>query len=172
MKGEEDRCLEQGMDAYLSKPIELARLKHVLDQWLPSSDSSNPPVAEETIASMPTVEAPELAVFDPGVLIKMLGNKPAIHRRLLEKFLGDTRERASTLFQACTARDAETVRKIAHSLKSAARSVGAMRLGDLFEQLEKAGKAGDGEHFQTLSKQMTITLEEAAQMIQSYLENS
>src|SRR5262249_24513379 len=35
MKGEEQRCLATGMDAYLAKPIAMDRLRATLDRWLP-----------------------------------------------------------------------------------------------------------------------------------------
>jgi CheY-like chemotaxis protein len=41
MKGEEERCLAVGMDGYLAKPVEMARLRAQLDRWLPAR--RNPP---------------------------------------------------------------------------------------------------------------------------------
>jgi CheY-like chemotaxis protein len=34
MKGEEERCLATGMDAYLSKPVNIERLRATLERWL------------------------------------------------------------------------------------------------------------------------------------------
>ena len=35
MKGEEERCLASGMDAYLVKPVSIERLRATLERWLP-----------------------------------------------------------------------------------------------------------------------------------------
>ena len=39
LQGEAERCLESGMDDYLSKPVELERLGHALGRWLPNMPS-------------------------------------------------------------------------------------------------------------------------------------
>ena len=35
MKGEEERCLAIGTDAYLLKPVNIERLRATLERWLP-----------------------------------------------------------------------------------------------------------------------------------------
>ncbi|MCB1776602.1 MAG: PAS domain S-box protein [Candidatus Competibacteraceae bacterium] len=169
IKGEEERCLKQDMDAYLSKPIELARLKLVLDQWLSSVNPSVAHVTEEATSPTHVIEILELPVFDAEVLTKMVGNNAAIHQRLLEKFLVNAQQQMSELLQASKAQNTEMVGQIAHTLKSAARSVGAMRLGELCQQLEYAGKAGDGECCQALSKRLNATFDEVARVLRSRL---
>lgn len=170
MKGEKEYCLQHGMDAYLSKPIELERLKFVLDQWLTSSASSERAVAKDINVAMPKAEDSDLPVFDSEVLTKLLGDKPAIHRRLLEKFLNDTQGHVSQLLQACDTQNAVLVHQAAHSLKSVSRSMGAMRLGILFEQLEHAGRAGNGKQCLSLGRQLNAAFNEAERVIRAYLE--
>lgn len=90
MKGEEAHCLEVGMDAYLSKPIELARLKSVLNQWQPTTGASGTAGAAESETPTPDKEIGELALFDPNALTRLVGNKPAT-RPSVEAFPGEPR---------------------------------------------------------------------------------
>ena len=41
MKGEEERCLASGMDAYLVKPVSIERLRATLERWLPVQAESS-----------------------------------------------------------------------------------------------------------------------------------
>ena len=41
MKGEEERCLASGMDAYLVKPVSIERLRATLERWLPIQGESS-----------------------------------------------------------------------------------------------------------------------------------
>ena len=41
IKGEEERCLASGMDAYLVKPVSIERLRATLERWLPVQEESS-----------------------------------------------------------------------------------------------------------------------------------
>ncbi|MBO9880522.1 response regulator [Xanthomonas sp. D-109] len=69
MAGDRQRCLDAGMDDYLSKPIDRARLETCLQRWLPLQPATLPagaafapepeagPATAAAIASRPTAEA-------------------------------------------------------------------------------------------------------------------
>jgi len=42
MPGDRDRCLSEGMDDYLAKPVELEQLVEILAKWVPGRDRGSP----------------------------------------------------------------------------------------------------------------------------------
>ena len=94
-----------------------------------------------------------------------MGDKPAMHRRLLEKFLINAQAQLSIIINAAATGDVATICHTAHALKSAARTVGAMQFGELCHELEKAGKAGDEPTCKALAERMNGTFATAAERI-------
>ena len=139
LKGEAKRCGVVGMDGYLSKPVQLEKLKAVLNKWLPAA-----PVAEPAaVAPVPTSVA-----LDVRVLAALVGDEPATIRKILSVFRTSATATAAELAATLTAGDAAQASALAHRLKSAARSVGALKLGALCAAIEEAGKTG---HHQALA---------------------
>jgi PAS domain S-box-containing protein len=136
--GESHRAREAGMDDYLTKPIQLAVLQKALSKWLPhSAQSGEPDLPAESAAA--ASEAPTLEI---KTLHGLVGDDPAIIRDLLQDFLDAMRAASRAMNTALEAQDLPGIAAIAHRLKSSARSVGALRLGDLCAELENASKIG------------------------------
>lgn len=125
MQGMSERCIAQGMDDYLSKPLLLDELGRMLIKWMP----------------LP-VRAADYPVWDGETLTRLIGDKPDMRQRLLEKFLVKARMRIDEMINA--GGDRELAAHAAHALKSAARTVGALRLGELCQAMED-GVAVHGE---------------------------
>ncbi len=69
---------------------------------------------------------------------------------LIQTFLGDSDLRMQSLREAAASREAETIRKAAHSFKGSSGNIGARRLSELCRQLEElmsAGKPADMDAF-------------------------
>jgi HPt (histidine-containing phosphotransfer) domain-containing protein len=112
---------------------------------------------EELLGVADSAEA-GLPVWDQGALVRVVGKNPAVHQRLLRRFLHD----ADILLGAmdvgvATARYQDAAAQ-AHKLKSSARTVGAMRLGACCAELERAGGAGDAAACAALSLQLRQAL--------------
>ena len=146
LKGEAEHCRAVGMDDYLSKPVQLVNLKAMLEKWMPRGPHDNagnapgfhpgymPPASPITGAQAPV---------DVNVLKKLVGDDEAVIREFLHDFRISAAKIAVELHTACAAGQAADTSALAHKLKSSARSVGALALGELCAEMEKAGKDGD-----------------------------
>ncbi|MDP2761992.1 MAG: PAS domain S-box protein [Sideroxyarcus sp.] len=166
LKGEADHCRAIGMDDYLSKPVQLVNLKAMLDKWLPvavepvpdvgraaSTDSGQALPADEKMCRVTSIgqAEPDLLQLHEGgnlpvdvnVLKALVGDDEVMIREFLHDFRLSAAKIAVELRVACTAGEAIAAGALAHKLKSSARSVGALALGELCAAMEKADKAGD-----------------------------
>ncbi len=151
--GQEDQrlCLQAGMNTVLTKPIEPELLFLTLSRWLGSPDfHARPPAGDEATATPPALKPAQpdvsaLAVWDAGALTRIVGDNPAAHARLLDKYQLTAGETIAAM-QTCASGGQWTgVADQAHKLKSSSRSVGAMQLGALCESLEHAGRANKAD---------------------------
>ncbi|WP_111640541.1 Hpt domain-containing protein [Marinimicrobium alkaliphilum] len=61
---------------------------------------------------------------------------------LIDTFIRDSAERIAALQKALASRDAEAVRRAAHSFKGSCRNLGAIRLADLCQGMEHQSAQG------------------------------
>jgi DNA-binding response OmpR family regulator len=147
MQGESVRCLEHGMDDYLAKPLRLNELKAMLKKWLPRAELTEPrpeygSSAPSGLRESAILDVDTLPVWDELALTVIVGDNPEMHRRLLEKFLLNSRARMDEILTDSMSSE-ELVRSV-HALKSAARTVGAMRLGELCQAVETTARQSPG----------------------------
>jgi CheY-like chemotaxis protein/HPt (histidine-containing phosphotransfer) domain-containing protein len=134
MRGEEERCLAAGMDAYLVKPVSIDRLRATLERWFPTREADEAGHKERGGPG---------AALDCNVLSAWLGDDRAAIQALLEKFRESAIEAEREINAAVRARNLARLAAAAHKLKGAAQAVGAGGVGAAATALEQAGKAGD-----------------------------
>jgi CheY-like chemotaxis protein/HPt (histidine-containing phosphotransfer) domain-containing protein len=144
LKGEADHCKAIGMDDYLSKPVQLLQLKTMLKKWQPVV-LSGPIVqhSEPSEVESGTPLADRSPAVDIRVLAALVGEDPTVLGELLNDFRESANRIAIELRKAARANDPQAAGALAHKIKSAAQSVGAVALGKFCAELEKAGKASD-----------------------------
>jgi CheY-like chemotaxis protein len=135
MKGEEERCIAIGMDAYLAKPVTIEQLRVTLERWLSVDDSKRGQAAC-------VAQSNPAAAIDRAVLANWLSDETTIDS-LLRKFR-DTAIEIERIVEACSrSGDLAALAAAAHKLKGAAQAVGATGVATAAALLERAGKAGD-----------------------------
>jgi CheY-like chemotaxis protein/HPt (histidine-containing phosphotransfer) domain-containing protein len=132
MRGEEERCLAAGMDAYLAKPVTFERLRAALSRWLPIGQDD----AEATHAT-------ERSAIDESTLRAWLGDDPDAVAELLQDFLRDARVAERDIGVSLSTGNLPALAATAHRLKGSALAIGARRLAEVATALEQAGRTGD-----------------------------
>jgi len=79
------------------------------------------------------------------VLEALVGGTPAVLQGFLTHFQTSAARTAAALGEACRGGQSARAAALAHQLKSSARAVGALALGELCAELERTGQAGTPE---------------------------
>jgi CheY-like chemotaxis protein len=139
MRGDRERCIEAGMDDYISKPIDAAELFTVLKRWLPPIETRSG-ISEAEPASSATPLA-DLHVTERLNLFEQEFSA-AMVVRLIDKFLPDTAQRLVDLRKAVEAVDAQAVARAAHGLKGSYGNIGSQEAAGVCLQLEQEARSG------------------------------
>jgi PAS domain S-box-containing protein len=134
LRDEKLRCREVGIDTYLTKPVRLLQLKAALEEAL--GPAGHPEHA------LPGAAAAGTAV-DLGVLADLIGDEAAEIDEVLRAFVTSAEALGSDLVQAAGGGAPQAAADAAHTLKSSARTIGALPLGDLCARIETAGRIGN-----------------------------
>ncbi|AFL72747.1 response regulator [Thiocystis violascens] len=145
MRGDQEQCLDAGMNDYVSKPVSPAILAEVLARWLPrelpSATHPSSEVVEETAARF--VQEPEVPVFDRADLMSRLMEDDVLARTVAEGFLSDLPRQIVALRGSLDVGDAPGAERQAHNIKGASANMGGQRLRAVALAMERAAKAGD-----------------------------
>ena len=119
MKGDAERCLAAGMDAYLAKPLQPRELDAVLARL-----------------------APDVAI-DRERLLERVGGDARALAEVARIFLADAPRRLAEIRRAIARGDALALRAAAHTLKGAVSNFGAQAAADAAFALQRIGDSGE-----------------------------
>jgi CheY-like chemotaxis protein/HPt (histidine-containing phosphotransfer) domain-containing protein len=149
--GDREKCLQAGMDDYISKPVRIGDLQSALERWGPmmsrKSDTSfltrtNPMPVEHLIDQ--TVIA-ELQAVPPSDGVGLL-------KELVALFLDGAPSRIAQINQSIN--DSPMLAFHAHALKSMSLNLGAKRIIELSQKLEELGRTRNVQGAPALLKEL------------------
>ncbi|HZO12622.1 MAG TPA: response regulator [Polyangiaceae bacterium] len=132
MKGDRERCLRAGFDAYLCKPIRPDELFDAIDAVVPT-DYGAPAAA----LSRPATD------FDPDSLLARAGHDLDLARELASIVLEEQDGWLRSIDAAIAREDAAELQRVAHTIKGAVASCGAHAAADVALMLERMGRDGE-----------------------------
>jgi PAS domain S-box-containing protein len=135
MPADRDRCLSEGMNDYISKPVELQHLEQVLLKWLRPSERGGLEKTRE--------EASAKGVFDADGLMRRLSGDRQLASITLRGFLQDVPSQLDNLRRMLGASNASGMRAQAHMLKGAAATVAAEGLRAIALEMERTATTGN-----------------------------
>ncbi len=134
---------EAGMDAHLTKPIVPQLLYDTLARWLPPQ--ALPEVPDPPAPASDTLVLPALPGIDSAAGLRLHMNRPEFYLRSLHDFRRDFATSTRQLNEALVSGQWPAARRLAHSLKSVAGSLGAGRLAEAARRLENLIASGTSD---------------------------
>ncbi|MBF0390229.1 MAG: response regulator [Desulfamplus sp.] len=156
MQGDKERCLEAGMDDYITKPVTPQALAEVIQRLLPEKDIA---MSDDKLESQKSIITPQksyianstlsladdetLPVFDlKGVLSRLMHDK-ALISMLVKMFIEDTPKQIDVLKGYLDSADAVKAERQVHSIKGSCANVGGEAMMALAQKMERLAKAGN-----------------------------
>jgi HPt (histidine-containing phosphotransfer) domain-containing protein len=134
-----ERCLQAGMDDYLTKPLVRTELFRVVERWLRSDPA---PAGQHEAADLP---APA-SLLDDAVLERLEEDVgPELLPGMLQTFVAEARRLVAGIEGAVERGDMDAARNHAHTLKGSAGTFGAPALQSAALVLERAAAEGNAD---------------------------
>src|SRR5437867_1983564 len=137
MKGDRERCLEAGMDDYISKPIDPEQLYRVVEKYRASAPPPAPAAAGPVTAEADMV-AP--VVLNWQASLKRMGGRVKILAQLAQLFQQECPQLLAEIRTAISQEDSHTLQRAAHTLKGSAALFCAEAVIEAAWKLESMGR--------------------------------
>jgi HPt (histidine-containing phosphotransfer) domain-containing protein len=164
--GDREACIGAGMDDYIVKPVQVAKLRAAINRGAEHVSAQVATVAAAAATPAPT-QAPAPPNSGQAIDLAALAHFGDLSRpdeapmviELIDLFLDDAPSQIGKMTTAAAAGDRETLHLAAHTLKGSAINIGAPLLAGACDKLEQQAKADSHPQERELLSQVAVEFE-------------
>ncbi|MFD2165061.1 response regulator [Thalassotalea euphylliae] len=179
MKSDKERVVKEGMNAHISKPIDVKQMYGTMAQWLaPKTDDELSQVInkpQEAVSANPVAQPLKLTVVDMAKGLEVCNGNESLYRRLLSRFVEGQRSFSDEYNAYFEQRDWKGATRVAHTLKGSAGNLGATTLFKSAAELEHMTTPNDveklAEHQQQIRGKLSQVNADLADVIEDIESN-
>lgn len=149
IKGDRERCIEAGMNDYISKPIDLKVLRTVLSRW----------------TGTPASRLGDLPLFDGGGIDSRFGGDMELKEVALATFRQTTPALLGRIHAALAAGDRKQIARLAHSAKGGGSMISAERYAGIAAVLEERAASASEEELRQLVADLQAAFDQFAEIV-------
>ena len=174
MEGDRNKCLEAGMDDYLSKPFSQEGLRTALQRWMVTKPLEHQPAPQVLLRNKITPHAPlGIPVIDESIWNNLLAmersGRPGALQTILSLYLSDSRRLLLEIRKAIHTGDVSRLNAWAHQLKSTSAQVGALAAAHHSGEIERLTREGQLDVATNLLEPLEQSVEMACRIFEGTL---
>ncbi len=163
MTGDREKCLNAGMNDYITKPIDTEHLFDVLSKWIRKETVQRATCevqGEDSLSEFSTLNFELCTVIDTDTALKRLSGNKRLLQSLIQQFGQTYSKAAQELRSALAQNDMQTALKLVHTIKGVSGNISAIRLYDSAVKLENALRSEHISDIAELTDSFEISLKE------------
>jgi HPt (histidine-containing phosphotransfer) domain-containing protein len=151
LEGDKEKCLEAGMNDYISKPFLIEEIVERIRKWVPAKTTQARTENKSTVIRTLDI----LNMNTIGRLRQIMGESDStFFNQVLQMFITQADEQVTAIARAVAANNIQEVGSLAHKLKGSALNIGADTMAETCRMLELQARGLDGNDMKALSDRL------------------